>query len=253
SESYTETPSWYAKETYVADTKAFIEHIERNIEPAVTFYNGLNETPTFDESHYLPSADGVGLEAPLVADWVEGGYRGNEQLWRAALGAYLSVPDGKTVSWIDYGARENVKVRLYSLASYLLVSRENSFYMYTPQCWYLTYLPEWDLDFGQPVSQPTSPDDLYDPESGLYIREYSKSLIVVNPDDTNTKTMHLDGDYLRVIPTGGNIPKLGGDGALTLERVSALTVQPQEGALLLKPEAALNTAPAFTAAYTILQ
>ena len=252
-EPYTETPSWYAKETYMADTKAFIEHIEGNIEPAVTFYNGLNETPTFDEAYYLPAADGVGLEAPLVADWVKGGYRGNEQLWRAALVAYLSVPDDKTVSWIDYGTRENVKARLYSLASYLLVARENSYYMYTPQCWYLTYLPEWDLDFGKPVSQPTSPDELYDPESGLYIREYSKSLIVVNPDDTNAKTVRLDGDYLRVIPTGGNIPKLGGDGTLTLERVSSLTMQPQEGALLLKPETALNTAPAFTAAYTVSQ
>ncbi|MFV1949864.1 MAG: putative glycoside hydrolase [Anaerolineales bacterium] len=248
SEPYQETPSWYSKEIYMEDTKNFITFIEGNIGPAITYYNGLNENPGFDEAYYLPAADGVGLEAPLVADWVEDGIRGNESFWSAALEAYLSVPENKIVSWIDFGKRDEIQSRLYSLASYLLVMRQDSYYMYTPQCWHLTYLPEWDLDFGQPLNSPANLADLRDPETGLYLREYTNSLVLVNPDDTNLKTIQLEGEYLKVIPVGGNIPELGGEGRLTFERVSSLTLQPQEGALLLKIEANPNTTLTITTA-----
>jgi hypothetical protein len=125
--------------------------------------------------------------------------------------------------------------RMFALASYLLVKGSRSFINLDvglePE-----WFPEYDIDIGTPSQPlPSRIEDLLDPAWGVYRRDYSEGVVVVNPGPS-THSFSLGRTYHRAIPQGGGVVPPEGrpmEWRLRSDRVTSLTLAPQEAAVLL--------------------
>jgi len=234
---YPGIPEWYDKQVFQDNLAEYLELINQGIEPKMVVFNGLDQLPLIEQRAYLWASDGVVMEAPVYAElyWPDSPFRTGKD-WRLIMQAFLDVPGGMPVSWVSFGAFASVEGRMYSLASYLLGASPVSTFYFTPDCSLLAYFPEWSLDYGALDDPPGDLADLFDPQAGVYRRDLPGCVAVVNPDASGeARTVDLGGVFLRVVPSGGLVPELGGDGRVDLVPVTAVELGPHQGAILLKP------------------
>ena len=131
----------------------------------------------------------------------------------------------------------DIQKRVFTVASYLLVSNENVILSMTSlehiDSPLPLYYPEYSLDFGAPLG------DFTYTEEGYAIREFENGLVLVNPDENSTVSYTLDAPYLQAIPSGGGIVSEDGSwhGSIEYESLSsgAIELPPLSGILLIKP------------------
>jgi len=237
---YSGTPEWYDKQVFQDNLAGYLQFINQGIEPKTVVFNGLDQLPLVEQRAYLQASDGVVMEAPVYAEpfWPDSPFRTGED-WRLIMQAFLDVPGGMPVSWVNFGAFASVEGRMYSLASYLLGASPESTFYFTPDCSLLAYFPEWALDYGALGEPPGDLADLFDPLARVYRRDLPGCVVLVNPDAAGeARTVDIRGVFLRVVPSGGLVPELGGDGRVDLAPVTAVELGPHQGAVLLKPPAA---------------
>ena len=135
------------------------------------------------------------------------------------------------------GLDEDIQKRVFVVASYLLVSNENVIFSMTnlahAKTNSLLYYPEYTLDLGKPLGDFEIASD-----QSYASRAFEKGLVLVNPHEDRTVTYPLDGDYLKVIPSGsGLVPDDGNwHGELDYQLVSgALELPPISGVILITP------------------
>lgn len=129
----------------------------------------------------------------------------------------------------------DVRMRLFYLANYLLVKGKHTYvnidYGTDPE-----YFPECDVSIGKPSNDlPKRIEELYRESVGLYLREYTNGLVVVNASDEE-HILKLDKAYYEVLPKGGGIVPQNGDvSGWTIEykSISELPLLPHSGAVLL--------------------
>jgi hypothetical protein len=125
--------------------------------------------------------------------------------------------------------------RLFSLASYLLVKGSHSFINLDtgldPE-----WFPEYEVDIGTASQPPASTAaSLLDPAWGVYRRDYSSGLVLVNPG-ASSRSIDLGRIYYRASPQGGGtVPPEGrpANWRVQYDPVTSLTLGPHEGAILL--------------------
>jgi hypothetical protein len=123
--------------------------------------------------------------------------------------------------------------RLYRLGSYLLIRGKYTYITYFKDNPF-RYYPEFDVDVGTPLeSAQNSIDDLK--VGDLYIREFDKGIVVVNPNDENFVTYSVPEGYKKVTVEGGGTISNDGtiNGRVIYETISGNTSLPPKSALIL--------------------
>jgi hypothetical protein len=127
-----------------------------------------------------------------------------------------------------------------ALARHLLVERAGTSFSFAPSCTELSYFPEWEQPLGTPtqtVSSIRSLQVLVHQVQVLvhqvYARSFTNGIVMVNPKNTTSRPITLAQPYLEVVPTGGVVPSLGGDGQVELVPVMQIQLAPHTGVMLL--------------------
>jgi len=104
----------------------------------------------------------------------------------------------------DMDSNKIAQLRRLSLATYLLVANENSFFHLNANDaggdgQGTQYFPEYDLDLGSPLQSDFTGNDT----SGLLTRQFEKGLVIVNPDYWGGDGLSADGpvSLSMVLPT----------------------------------------------------
>jgi hypothetical protein len=129
--------------------------------------------------------------------------------------------------------------RMYALGSYLLIRGDHTYINIElgeePEWW-----PEYDIPIGSPQQNAAQISDLYDPASGLYSRQFTNGIVLVNPtnpwDGTGmTTTVQLDGTMYQAMPSGGGMVAEDGttDARLDYEPVTSVELGPYTAVVLL--------------------
>lgn len=222
------TASPRAIATYPADMKALLAAIKSAITPALLIFNGLSQAAL----PYADVTDGSMTEGFVAQPW-KVGLANCTDWWGFMMDAELTVQatHNSTILNVGLGSGAPVSVRMYALASHLLVANTHTFYFYYANTG-LAYYPEMDIDVGSPLQSFARVADAKR-ASGLYGRSYSGGLALVNSSDTLTLSETLPLPMALVTPNGGSIALLGGDGALSARWVTSITLPPRSGAVLL--------------------
>lgn len=192
---------------------------------------------TRDPSDY-GNVDGVMVEG--FAEWGSGGWLHVDD-WRLQQDRILAlVRADKIVIGQTYPREADVGERMFALGTYLLVKGDHTYINLETGI-----LPEWFPEYGIPLGAPEAPppatiDALRDGRWGVFVRRYSRGMVLVNPADT-ARTIDLGRNYRRIVPRGGGpVPTDGAaPGRLDEELVRTLELEAHAAAVVLaEPQAA---------------
>jgi len=127
----------------------------------------------------------------------------------------------------------DVQARTFILASHFLVANENVMLSMadTDYGFYgeLLYYPEYGIDMGSPSGGYSIT------ANGTYKKRFESGLVLVNPDDSESKKYELDGSYDVAIPVGGGLISTGGtcDGSLSYDAADCELELPAVSGIIL--------------------
>lgn len=133
------------------------------------------------------------------------------------------------------GSATDGQARLSSLAAYLLVASDFTYYYYSTDMAYqgIEAYPEWAVPLGKPESDIGNLDSLRDSaERDLLVRRFARGRVYYNSGKAAV-TVRADSTMQRLTVTGGRNPELGGDGALGYAAESQIELAPGAGAIFV--------------------
>ncbi len=224
-------PDDYDLDQWHDDRVRALAYIKSQLPDKIVVFNGLHNRHGAEDS--LANTDGAMWET-FAFQPARGNYSG-EEAWREALELTTRHPDKFIVLVVKEqpNLTEDIQKRVFSVASYLLVSGEHVIFSMADaehvKTNALLYYPEYTLDLGAPLGAYTQT------AAGLYTRAFEKGLVVVNPSSKQAIPYTVEGNYLKVVPVGGGeIDEAGHwEGSLTYEPVSGEITLPPVSALLL--------------------
>ncbi len=182
------------------------------------------------------AADGVMVEG--FASWGPGRLY-HPADWRLQMDRVLAMTAaGGILIAQSYPDAADVEHRMFTVASYLLVKGRRSYlnqeYAMAPEWW-----PEYDLPVGAYLAEPPARvDELLDPATGVYRRDYEGAMVLVNPGP-DTRRITLDAPRWHLRPSGGGLVppdgRLPAGWTLSGPVVRELTLAPGQGAVLAAP------------------
>jgi hypothetical protein len=186
---------------------------------------------TRDPSDYS-NVDGAMIEG--FAEWGSDNYFDVGD-WELQMNRILPlVAADKILIAQTYPNQDDVDERLFVLGSYLLVKGQHTYVNLetsdTPE-----WFPEYTLDLGAPTDAlPGNISAYLHPTWNVYVRHYSKGMVLVNPADAS-RTVNLGATYYRAVPSGGGpVPEDGvAPGSLSYQAVSSVTLSAHQAAILL--------------------
>ena len=186
---------------------------------------------TRDPSDYS-NLDGAMIEG--FAEWGSGSYFDPGD-WILQQNRILAlVRAGKILIGQTYPSQANVDERLFILGTYLLV-KGSSTYINLETSMVPEWFPEYGLNLGAPLDPlPGDISSYRNPAWGVYVRHYSRGMVLVNPEAAS-HTINLGATYMRAVPSGGGpVPASGvAHGSLSYQSTAALTLAPHQAAILL--------------------
>jgi len=228
-------PDDYDRETWYQGRAASLAFIKSYLPDKSVVFNGLHSQSGEEDS--LTNTDG-GMWETFAFHPVSGEYQG-ESTWQTAIELTSRNSTDKKIVLVvkeQPDLNEDIPKRIFSVASYLLVSNENVVFSMTDkghiQTKSILYYPEYTLDLGAALSN-------YEVKDGLYMRKFEKGLVLVNSNENQQITYALDGNYVQVIPVGGGaVPEEGTwQGSLSYESVSGtVTLLPISAMILINPQ-----------------
>lgn len=219
-----------------AAVESLLGHLAQRHPRAKILFNGLFTVQNAENYHrYVRQVTGAGIEFfafGVDPDATEIDARTGEAL----LGLWKTRQAERLVVARAGGRADNTAARLTSLALYLLLADEHTYYAYqtdtTTQD--LPYFPEWDVPLGDPLEQIDDLADVVDPaRESLAARQFANGWVYFNAAKSET-TVQLPARMQRVAIRGGLSDRLGGNGALKYTEVDRLMLRPGEAAILLR-------------------
>jgi len=220
----------YSDEECRKARSASLSFIKSYLPDKVVIFNGLHSDNGADSS--LPLTDG-GMWEDFAYDIYDGSYRG-EIKWAAAIQCIQKNNQSANLVLVvkKPGLIDDIQARIFSVASYLLVSNQNvvlslSDYEHHTS---LQYYPEYDISLGDPLGDFTTTTD------SLFIRKFENGMVLVNPYSSHSKTFVLEKEYYKIVPIGGGFVDASGnyDGSLSYEKISGELEIPPVSGLILK-------------------
>jgi hypothetical protein len=147
---------------------------------------------SWDDTDYSLTA-GVFCEGFLDPGWPTSD-------WKAAANRTLSLVRSNRIVILQNYLKTvaDVQRRTFLLGSYLLVKGAQTYVSYftSPLDWF----PEWELDLGRPLMNPSTIDDLL--WGGVYRRDFERGIVLVNTSTRNVM-VNLNTAFDSVEPVGG--------------------------------------------------
>jgi len=147
------------------------------------------------------------------------------------------VRSNKVLICQSYPAAGSATERMFATASYLLVKGSATYLnLLSTDAVALEYYPEYTLDLGGARgAQPTGIAILWNPAWGVYRRDYTNGLALVNPGASPVTITNLGATYWRVSTSGGGVVNASGSygGSVSASSVTSLTLPAYSGAVLL--------------------
>ena len=158
--------------------------------------------------------------------------------WRLQIDRALAlVRSNKIVICQSYPGAGNATERMFAAASFLLVKGSATYLnLLASDAVALEYYPEYTLDLGGARSAvPASIDSLWNASWGVYRRDYTNGIVLVNPGASAVNIANLGGTYWRVVTSGGGAVSTSGSygGSVTATAVTNLSLPPVSAAVLL--------------------
>ena len=241
----------YDVQQWRLDRHTALEHIKSRLSDKLVIFNGLHSGNGADSS--LSLTDG-GMWDDFAYDIHDGRYNGIDS-WSAAIETVNSYKDScKLVLRVKKpGLIEDMQARMFSVASYLLVSSENVILSISD--WHyensLQFYPEYFLNNLGPAAGDFSVE-----ENGLYRRDFAAGgIVLVNPDSSETMMFNLPRSYMKVVASGGGIVDTSGFsiGSVYLQSVNGTQELPPVSGLILIHLDGLDDEPQTAANYTLSQ
>lgn len=218
---------------WAARLERFADYVKERFAGLYYFIANAGSLITTRDPYDYAGVDGVMVEG-FALEGTTSYYEPTD--WALQMDRVLTLSNQEKVvigqSYVEPG---DLRGRMFALASYLLAKGSRSFINLDVGI-DAEWFPEYEIDIGTPA-QPlaSSVDSLLDPTWGVYRRDYGNGLVLVNPGPS-TRSFDLGRTYYRANPQGGGIvPVLGRppEWRVDYDRVSAITLAPHEGAVLL--------------------
>jgi putative glycosyl hydrolase-like family 15 (GHL15) protein len=163
---------------------------------------------TRDPSDYS-NVDGVMIEQ--FAEYGGGNYLYIGD-WQLQMNRVLSLVSlDKILLAQTYPDGNNINERLFDLGTYLLIKGAHTYVNLPSFGLSVQWLPEYGIDLGAPLDPlPTDISAFFSAKWNVYVRQYEKGLVLVNPSAKQSGGFGLDQTYYQVVPSGGGI--VGADG-----------------------------------------
>ena len=224
-------PDDYDPERWRQGRVAALAFIKSYLPDKSVVFNGLHSDAGAEES--LANTDG-GMWEVFAFNPSTGVYYGAEE-WQDVIELVEKYNQKKTIVLVSKkaGLTGNIQLRMFIVASYLLVSNENVILSMADldrdELRTILYYPEYDLNLGEPLGNYTVN------EWGLFMRQFEGGMVLVNPGVSETLVFELDDDYRRVVPVGGGVVPQDGawEGSIAYESVGdEIELPPMSGIVL---------------------
>ncbi len=220
----------YTSESWRDGRYRALRFIKSYFPDKTVIFNGLHADNGADSS--LSLTDG-GMWEDFAYDIHNGSYKGKKKWWEAIQCMQENNKNTNLVLVVKKpGLIDNFQARIFSVASYLLISNANvilslSDYAHNTS---LQYYPEYEISLGNPMGDFTMTTD------SLFIREFENGMVLVNPDSNSTRTYILEKEYNKTVPIGGGFVDSEGKytGSLSYDKISGQVEIPPVSALILK-------------------
>jgi len=200
SENLTNLPYDYNQNEFYSSLILFVENLRKQFPDKAIGFNGYKRVSGYEGMEILNHADGLSFNG--FSYRFDGTYIGREALVKEGIDFFIAGHYmHKVACFIDMGKSTDYKKRMFSLATYLLISNEDSIYAYLdPDIVGPQFYPEYRLDLGKPISDP------YETEEGFFVRYYEKGVALINPNESETLEVDLEDYHLKrlVLEGGGN-------------------------------------------------
>ena len=217
----------------------FIDYVQAQFAGQYYFIPNVGYWVTTRNPTDYSNVDGVMIEG--FSEWSPGNPFSLSD-WKLQMNRILGLTSqDKVLILQSYVDETDIEDRTFVLANYLLVKGVHSFINMD-----LGLEPEWFPEYEIPIGSPLDPlpadiDNYLDP-SGLYRRDYTNGLVLVNPG-TVARTIDLGGTYYLATPSGGGLLPANADtSAWTVDYapVTSVTLNPHQGAILLATPCVLD-------------
>ena len=174
-------------------------------------------------SGYVNMADGGLMEAMIGASWsIEGwaGWQGMMNQYTRVMGA---VNSPKLVIFNQYGSPTDYQSFRYGFASCLM---NDAYYSFTnPSSGYtgVVWFDEYNANLGQATTAP--PTAAW--QKGVWRRDFTNGIALVNPKGNGTQTVQLGGTFVKIKGSQASSVNNG-------QTVTSVTLQARDGIILLR-------------------
>ncbi len=174
-------------------------------------------------SGYVNMADGGLMEAMIGASWsIEGwaGWQGMMNQYTRVMGA---VSSPKLVIFNQYGSPTDYQSFRYGFASCLM---NDAYYSFTnPSNGYtgVVWFDEYNANLGQATTAP--PTAAW--QKGVWRRDFTNGIALVNPKGNGTQTVQLGGTFVKIKGSQASSVNNG-------QTVTSVTLQDRDGIILLR-------------------
>ena len=174
-------------------------------------------------SGYQGMADGGVLEAMLGQSWSIESYAG----WQAMMNQYTlamnALNSPKLAIFNQWGSPTDYQAFRYGFASCLM---NDGYYAFTDQSAGYTgvvWFDEYNAKLGQATSAP--PTSAW--KNGVWRRDFTNGIALVNPKGNGTQTVQLGGTFVKI--KGSQDPSVNNG-----QTVTSVTLQDRDGIILLR-------------------
>ncbi len=242
-------PDDYDASVWRAEIKGMLSAINDRLDCLLVF-NGIYHDAEYPGRDLLEVTDG-GVREGFVSQLASGQLL-SEEYWKMLLNFIIEdTPTDYHIAHAKFtkknGETATTDERMFAFTSYLLV--KNDRVIYSVEDWGLVtgvdrtlvqYYPEMDIDLGEALQTALRLDDLFNPDSRLYEREFEKGIVFVNPS-MEPVTRELVRNYLLVIPQGGGVVNDDGsygtgNATISYQRVGQVIIPPQSGVIVINGE-----------------
>jgi hypothetical protein len=193
----------YTRRQWLDATKVIAAHVETAMAPRPTLANGLVDGPGYVNAQgpterLLDGCTAGMMEAFMRASrWRVSDYKG-ETAWRQDVNALTdaanrsqgSIVLAVTKVWTDATAAQIAQWHRYALGSFLLGYKPgHAYFTFRSDHNLSSSSPGWNVNLGAPSGSYIRTSN------GLYVRNFTKGKVVVNPG-TTSRSLKLDDKYL---------------------------------------------------------
>lgn len=192
----------------------------RTVTPRLKVVGNVNHDLSMAD--YQGLLDGAFIEGIMGKSWSRETWAGWDSMMSLYRGALRNTRDHGRVFFNTFANPTDYKLIRYGLASAMM---DDGYFLHIPLSG--TMQPNWVDEYGAPIGDPVGAAPTAAAQNGIWRRDYTNGLVLVNPSKTATATINVGSGYKRL--SGTQDPAVNNGRA-----ESVVTLGPRQGLLMIK-------------------